>query len=41
MLIGAVLVFFLFPKKDEERKMLVEYHQQDMASCGSAAGGGF
>ena len=31
VLIGAVLVFFLFPKLDNERKMLVEYHQQDMA----------
>ncbi len=31
VLIGAALVFFLFPKRDEERKMLVEYHQQDMA----------
>lgn len=31
VLIGAVLVFFLFPKRDEESKILVEYHQQDMA----------
>jgi DHA2 family multidrug resistance protein-like MFS transporter len=31
VLIGAVLVFFLFPKRDKEREMLAEYHQQDMA----------
>jgi MFS transporter, DHA2 family, multidrug resistance protein len=33
VLIGAALVFLLFPKKDEERKLLVEYHQQDMATA--------
>jgi MFS transporter, DHA2 family, multidrug resistance protein len=32
VLLGAVLVFFLFPKKDDEFKMLMGYHQQDMAS---------
>ena len=31
VLIGAALVFFIFPKRDEERQMLVAYHQQDMA----------
>ncbi len=44
VLIGAVLVFFLFPKQDDERKMLVEYHQQDMvamaASTPTEAAGG-
>ena len=44
VMIGAVLVFFLFPKQDDERKMLVEYHQQDMAAMAAstpteAAGG--
>jgi hypothetical protein len=32
VLIGAALVFFIFPKRDEERKVLVEYHQHDMAA---------
>jgi DHA2 family multidrug resistance protein-like MFS transporter len=31
VLVGAALVFFVFPKRDAERKMLVEYHDQDMA----------
>ena len=30
-LIGAGLIFFKYPKKDEELKMLGEYHAQDMA----------
>jgi EmrB/QacA subfamily drug resistance transporter len=34
VLIGAALVFFIFPKRDEERKVLVEYHQQDTAAMG-------
>jgi len=29
--LGAVLVFFLFPKRDEERAMLRQFHQQDAA----------
>ena len=37
VLISAVLVFFLFPNKDDERKMLVEYHRQDMAEMSAAA----
>jgi DHA2 family multidrug resistance protein-like MFS transporter len=36
VLIGGALVFFIFPKRDDERKVLVEYHQQDMAALGSA-----
>jgi DHA2 family multidrug resistance protein-like MFS transporter len=36
VLIGAVLVYFLFPKKDEERKLLMGYHQQDMAAMAAA-----
>lgn len=30
VLIGAVIVFLKFPKKDEERKMLAQYHAEDM-----------
>jgi len=26
---GAVLVFFMFPKRDEERQLLVAYHRED------------
>jgi EmrB/QacA subfamily drug resistance transporter len=33
VLLGAVLVFFLFPKKDEETKVLTGYHREDMASA--------
>ena len=33
VLLGAVLVFFMFPKLEEERKLLVEYHAQDMAGA--------
>jgi EmrB/QacA subfamily drug resistance transporter len=29
VLLGAALVFFLFPKRDEERKMLAEFHAED------------
>ena len=29
ILLGAVLVFFLFPKMDEEKKLLAEYHAED------------
>jgi hypothetical protein len=32
VLIGAALVFFIFPKRDEERKVLTEYHQKDVAA---------
>jgi DHA2 family multidrug resistance protein-like MFS transporter len=35
VLIGAILVFFLFPKADKERKLLAEYHQQDMGESGN------
>ena len=30
VLIGAALVLFFFPKRDEERKLLVAYHADDM-----------
>jgi DHA2 family multidrug resistance protein-like MFS transporter len=35
VLLGAVLVFFLFPKAEKERKLLGEYHQQDMGESGN------
>ena len=36
VLIGAVVVFFLFPKRDQEKRLLAEYHQQDSARGPSA-----
>ena len=30
VLIGAALVFFVFPKRDKERQVLTEYHKKDM-----------
>jgi hypothetical protein len=32
VLIGAALVFFVFPKRDKEREALTQYHQTDMAA---------
>jgi NADH:ubiquinone oxidoreductase subunit 6 (subunit J) len=38
ILLGAVVVFFLFPKKDDEERLLAEYHFQDtLRHTGSAA----
>jgi hypothetical protein len=31
ILLGAVIVFFLFPKKDEEEQLLAQYHAEDAA----------
>ena len=31
ILLGAALVFFLFPKKDEETRLLAEFHAEDTA----------
>ena len=36
VLLGAALVFLIFPKRDEERQALVNYHQQDMAAMAAA-----
>jgi MFS family permease len=36
VLIGAALVFFIFPKLEEERKLLVEYHAADMKAIAEA-----
>ena len=37
VLLGGVLVFFLFPKHEDEEKMLEEYREQDLASAGESA----
>ena len=31
ILLGAAIVFFLFPKRDDEKRLLAEYHAQDQA----------
>jgi hypothetical protein len=31
VLLGAVLVFFKFPKRDDEQRLLAAYHQEDTA----------
>lgn len=33
VLLGAALVWFLFPKRDRERELLEEYHRADMAAA--------
>ena len=35
--LGAVLVWFMFPKAEEEQRMLAEFHQQDEAEASTAA----
>lgn len=42
VLIGAALVFFIFPKLEEEKKLLEEYHAEDEGATeeGGAAGEG-
>jgi hypothetical protein len=35
---GAALVFFLYPKRDEERKQMLDYHIQDTAAAAAAPG---
>jgi hypothetical protein len=39
VLLGAVLVFFMFPKRDEERRLLGEYHATDVAAAAAAGSG--
>jgi hypothetical protein len=36
VLLGAVLVYFKFPKVDEERRLLAEYHAQDSGEATAA-----
>jgi EmrB/QacA subfamily drug resistance transporter len=38
VLIGAALVFLVFPKRDKEREDLTAYHEQDMAAMAAEAG---
>jgi MFS transporter, DHA2 family, multidrug resistance protein len=33
VLLGAVLVFFAFPKADDERRLLASYHEEDTAAA--------
>jgi MFS transporter, DHA2 family, multidrug resistance protein len=35
VLLGAALVFFLFPKKDEEERLLARYHAEDSRPAGA------
>jgi MFS transporter, DHA2 family, multidrug resistance protein len=32
IVLGAIIVFFLFPKKDEEARLLARYHEEDTAA---------
>jgi hypothetical protein len=36
VLLGAALVFFMFPKRDEERRLLAAYHAEDAAPAPEA-----
>ncbi len=36
IILGAVIVFFLFPKRDAERQLLVRYHQEDAGAVARA-----
>ena len=38
VLLGAALVFFLFPKRERERRLLDEYHAHDAAAAASPPG---
>jgi len=37
ILLGIGLVFIKYPKKDDERKMLADFHAKDMAAMAAAA----
>jgi DHA2 family multidrug resistance protein-like MFS transporter len=37
ILLGAVLVYFMFPKHEEEERLLAEYHATDTKAAGSSA----
>ena len=39
VLIGGVLVFFVYPKHKQEQDVLLAYHQADLAEMAAAAGG--
>jgi len=38
VLVGGVLVFFMFPKREEEERLLAEYHAQDTAMSAESPG---
>ena len=38
ILIGAALVFFLFPRHDEEKRLLAAYHAEDATRTHASAG---
>jgi hypothetical protein len=40
VLLGAALVFFMFPRRDEERRLLAEYHATDVAAAAAATEAG-
>ena len=37
VLLGAALVFFVYPRLDEERKLLMKYHEEDTVAPGGPA----
>ena len=39
VVLGAVLVWFMFPKRDDERRLLDEYHAADSAAAPEPAPG--
>jgi hypothetical protein len=38
VLLGATLVFFAFPKRDEEKRLLAAYHEADSPAGSSGVG---
>ena len=38
ILLGAVLVYFLFPRNDDERRLLAEYHVTDTTGAMGSTG---
>jgi len=38
ILLGAVLVYFMFPKHDEEKQLLASYHAQDTGAAAAGVG---
>jgi hypothetical protein len=38
ILIGAALVFFLFPRHDDEKRLLAAYHAEDATRTHAPAG---
>jgi hypothetical protein len=38
ILIGAALVFLMFPRRDRERELLASYHEEDTRKAATPAG---